>query len=287
MQYFIFLCLNDLQPVQHIERVQSIRRPKFGIMLPMEQLLVLDGIFDIDNASSAVLDIYLAWLHQLPHLAPSKMQCVLPIPRSIAVRERVTMRFNSTAQPLIPRNPSQLDEGLPFIRESLAAETVVPLKLVEGDRPRAGIAIRPKPEVDLKDAFVTRLNTFDHSACERFENRTGDAFGLLVDEKQLQVRGITHLASAEFAESADRESSACGTGDVFEAHVNGFVDHHFRQVGERFGEVDQCGTRIQQMLRIGNEELIVLESVKRTFFVIKCRRCAQTITEVVAKRVLA
>src|SRR5262245_33883930 len=135
----------------------------------MEQLEVLDGVFDIDDASSAVLHVYLARSHQFAHLATPKMQRVLPIPRGFAVRERVTIRFNSMAQFLIAGNPSQLDERLPFKRLSLTTRTVVPLELVEGNRPRAGIAIGTQPEINLKDAFITSFNAFDHSPCQQFE----------------------------------------------------------------------------------------------------------------------
>src|SRR5262249_41642352 len=125
------------------------------------------------------------------------------------------MRFNSTTQFLIAGNPPQLDKRLPFKRESLAARTVVSLELVESHRPRAGITIRSKPEVNLKDAFITRFNAFDHSPRERFENRTGAGSDILVYKKQLQIGRIAHLSSAEFAESTNRESSPRGAVHMF------------------------------------------------------------------------
>ena len=56
-----------------------------------------------------------------------------------------------------------------------------------------------------------------------------------------------------------------------------------RQIRERLGEVNQCGTWIQQMLCIDKEQLVVFESVKSNFLIIERSCSAQAIAEVAAK----
>src|SRR5437867_11498326 len=110
------------------------------------------------------------------------------------------MRFHAASQCFITRNPSQLDQRLSFKWCGLAIRAVVILEFFKWSRPRARIAIGPKPQIDVKDAFRPSIDEVNRLSRERFE--VGRILATLVDAHQLQIGCITHLASAELAESA-------------------------------------------------------------------------------------
>src|SRR5262245_16403097 len=97
----------------------------------VEQLQVLNCVLDINDSASAVFDVHPSWLDQFSHLTTTHVQCILPVPRSSAITERVAVRFYPTAEVFISRDPPQFNERLPFKRRRTAVDTVIACKLFE------------------------------------------------------------------------------------------------------------------------------------------------------------
>src|SRR5438093_10468550 len=143
------------------------------MLLAMEQRQVLHRIFDVDDSTRAVFHIDPARFHQFARLAAPQMQRVLPIPCRAAISETVAMRLHAPAQSFVSGYPSQFDERLSFERRGLSIDAVVIGKLLEWSGPGAGIAVRPEPEVDMKDALSPSFDELDYLSYQRLEQGSG------------------------------------------------------------------------------------------------------------------
>lgn len=71
MQDLVLGLAEDFELSQTIECVERIRNAQLGILLAMEQLQVLCGVLDVDDAARAILHIDVSQLDQLAHLSIS------------------------------------------------------------------------------------------------------------------------------------------------------------------------------------------------------------------------
>jgi len=95
----------------------------------MEQLKILDSILNVDDSTGAVFDVGLPRLYQFAHLPAAQMQRVLPVPRRIAVRETVAVRFHTAAKSFVsgldPQTSMLIDKLIYDITKEFNMTTVI------------------------------------------------------------------------------------------------------------------------------------------------------------------
>src|SRR5262245_47835948 len=100
------------------------------------------------------------------------MHRVLPIPGRSAVSKTVAALLHAPAQGFVPGHPPQFDERLAFERRGLSILAIVFGQSLKGSGQRASLAVRPEPEVDVKDALLTRLDEFNYLLRQALEEQT-------------------------------------------------------------------------------------------------------------------
>src|SRR5439155_3113172 len=84
-QQLVLTLIDDLQPAQLLESLHRIRAAHRRMLRTIQQLHILNRVFDVDDSAGAVLHIDLPGLNQLTHLPPPQMERILPVPWSAAV----------------------------------------------------------------------------------------------------------------------------------------------------------------------------------------------------------
>src|SRR5262245_47138331 len=112
------------------ERFESRGDADFGVLFAVQQLQVLNGVFNVDDSAGAVLHIHIARFHQFRHLSAAQVKSVLPIPGLAAERETIAMRFDASSEFFIAGTPSQFYQCLPLEWRCFAANAVVLHELI-------------------------------------------------------------------------------------------------------------------------------------------------------------
>lgn len=82
--------------------------------MPVHDLEILHGIFDIDEAAGAVFYVHRAWLDELLQLCPAQIQGRGEIPGLAAVDIVVPMAFDLLAEGGVAGDGAELDHRLAF-----------------------------------------------------------------------------------------------------------------------------------------------------------------------------
>ncbi len=126
--------------------------------MTMRDLEILDCIFDIDNPSVAMFEVYRASLHELLQLLPAQVEGNTKIPRFTAVDITITMGFDSLTQGRIARHMPQFNQWLAFERGGKTVVTIVARDLVERIRQRTFPPVGPEAYVQMKDPLLLGLD---------------------------------------------------------------------------------------------------------------------------------
>ena len=126
---------DDLQSAQVAQRFERCGHADFRMLLAIQQLQILHGVFNVDDASGAVLHIDSAGLHELLHLPLPQVKRILPVPGLAAIRKAVAMRLHAAAQILVSGTPSQFDQRLTFKRRRVPVDAVVLRELFKRSGP--------------------------------------------------------------------------------------------------------------------------------------------------------
>src|SRR5262245_14944864 len=216
------------------------------------------------------------------------MHRVLPIPGGAAVGKTIAALFHEPAQGPVSGHPSQFDKRLAFERRRLSVLAVVIGQSLEWSGKRARLAVRPEPEVDVKDALLAGFDEFDHLLRQMLEEQA-IVYRLrairpprpVVNEQNFEVRGVAHLAPAEFAQAADREPRrrtviprrlSMRFGEALVTYPGGLVESDLGEIGQRLREIHQRDLRVEQMLDIDQKDLAVLEPVEGFLPLLKSTR---------------
>src|SRR5215510_1579041 len=157
---------------QLIESFERVRDSKLGMILAVQDLQVLRGVFEVDDSTGAVFDVDPAWFDQFTRLAASQVKRVLPVPGSAAVRESVAASLHAPAQRLVSGHPPQFDERLAFKRRRFSVLAVIILQSLEGGGQRARLAVGPESEVNVEDAFLPGFDELDDLLRQSLEEKT-------------------------------------------------------------------------------------------------------------------
>ena len=105
----------------------------------------------------------------------------------------------------------------------------------------------------------------------RVDARLLGSSGEAVDDHELDVGGVAHLAPAELAEAQDRDGRHAAAlvarhpvlaGDLLEAGAERALDHGLGEIGDRRREGDEVHLRVEQVPHVGEQHLLVLEGVQ-------------------------
>ncbi len=92
------------------ERLHCVRRPQHRQLVSVQELQVLNGIFDIDQAAGAELHVDRARFHQLLKLLSSQVQCDRQVPWLTAVDKFVPVGLDLFAERGVACDEAELDQ---------------------------------------------------------------------------------------------------------------------------------------------------------------------------------
>ena len=174
--------------------------------MAMHDLEILDGILDIDEPAGAVFHIHGAGLDKLFQLLPPEVEGDGEIPRLAAIDVSIPVGFDLFPQRGVSGDGTEFDHGLSFEGSGQTGGAVVADDLFEWISQRALAAMGAQADVEVKDAFLLRLDALQQFLREPFE-----VFAVLdalfpvgaphaaVDEEHFDVRGITEFTASELA----------------------------------------------------------------------------------------
>src|SRR5262245_30418680 len=245
----------------------------------------------------------MARLDKLARLSAPEMRRVRPVPGSATVSETVATLLHAPAQRFVSGHPPQFDERLAFERRRLSILAVVIGQSLEGCGQRAGLAVGPQSEVDVKDALLAGFDEFDHLLRQAVEEQTvvyrlraASPPRPVVNEQHFEIGGVAHFATAEFAQAADREPGRRTVGprrlpmrldQALVTDTGGFIERDLGEIGQRLREIHQRDPRVEEMIDINQKDLAVLEPDEGSHLLLESARSRQTLCEPSSQRLFA
>src|SRR6185312_7316208 len=174
------------------------------------ELKILNGVFDIDNPSGTEFGIDRAAFYELLQLLAAQIESSGQIPRCAAIDVAIPMGLDLFAERGIAGDVAQFDHGLPFERRCESLLAVIAGDFFQRIRQQSFAAVRTETDVEMKNAFLLRLDPLKQFLHEPFEIFTifnaGFAVGPAgagVHEQDFNVRRIPQLAATELARTHD------------------------------------------------------------------------------------
>src|SRR5690242_6163267 len=234
--------------------------------MPMYELQILNGIFDVDDTTGTELGVHRAALDELFELLPAQVEGGSEIPRCSAIDIPVPMSFDLFSEREVARNMAELDHGLPFKRRGQSMLAVIRGDFVQRIGEKTFAAVGTQADVEMKDAFLSGLHPLEQFLREPFEVFTVldaslalCAAGAAVDEQDLDVRRISQLAAAELSRTHDGKGTRLavrqsgGTVDLVELRLavsQAAFNDHFGQLSQGEGEVGEARVGLDDVLHV-------------------------------------
>src|SRR6185503_14995780 len=196
-QGFAVLSVDNPALHESHECLHSVRGAQHRMTMPMHELEVLNGVFDVDDSTWTQLGVHRAALDELFELLPAQVEGGCHIPGRGAIDITVPMGFDLFSEGGIAGDMAEFDHGLPFERRGESVLAVIRGDFVQRIGEKAFASVGTQADVEMKDAFLLGLDPLQQLLRKPFEVfavldaglAVGTA-GAAVDEQDLDIRCI-------------------------------------------------------------------------------------------------
>src|SRR6478735_5900290 len=136
------------------ERLHSVRRAQYRMTVPVHELEVLNGIFDVDDSTGTELGVHRAAFDELIELLPAQFEGGRHIPRHGAIHIPVPMGFDLFPERGIARDMAEFDHGLSLERRGQSLLAVIHRDFVQRISEKTLAAVGTQADVEMEDALL-------------------------------------------------------------------------------------------------------------------------------------